>query len=208
MAESPTTEEIATSAEVHIKETSIPGLYLIEMPQVTKDPRGPFSMVFLNRELEAKTGKKFEIAQWNRSISKPSVIRGIHPDPWNKIVLPQGKIFAAIAVIDPISPHFKKVETFTFDETQDLESETVKVLYVSAGLGNSFCNWGNGLAYYYYIVDDYWDGTFGSGPRGVSVYDPDLGIKWPVKNPILSANDAANKTLREQFGKQFPHLFK
>lgn len=156
-----------------IKDTSIPGVFVVQRPS-NIDYRGGFRMVALSRELEERLGYRFEFAQWNHSWSKPGVLRGIHPDPWDKLIYPvTGKIFIAIADIDPVSKTFKKVETFTFEE----EKDEPYALFVSKGLGNSFCNFGNGVAHYLYLVNDYWDGTFGSGPRAVRWDDPDLAIR-------------------------------
>lgn len=186
-------------AKNYVHQTSISGLYLVTRDS-NIDLRGGFRMIALSRELEDRLGQKFEFAQWNHSWSRPNVIRGIHPDPWDKLVYPvTGKIFIAIADINPTSPTFGKAETFTFDE----EKGDYFALFISKGLGNSLCNFGEDIAHYLYLVNDYWDGTFGSAPRAITWDDPDLAITWPVKNPILSDSDKNHSTLRERFPDKF-----
>lgn len=182
-----------------IKETLIPGLFVVKRESFT-DLRGGFRMVALSRELEAHLGKKFEFAQLNHSWSKPGVIRGIHPDPWDKLVYPiTGSVFMAIVDINPDSKTFGKVETFTFEERRDEPF----ALFISRGLGNSVCSFGTTVAHYLYLVNDYWDGTYGSGPRAIAWNDPDLAIPWPIKNPILSEADKNHPFLREKFPEKF-----
>lgn len=188
----------------HIIPSAIKGLYKI-IGDPKHDNRGGFQMIVVERELEKTIGKKFKFAQWNLSWSYPKVIRGFHPDPWDKIVCPlSSKLFLAIADVDPKSPTFKKVETFNFIE----DKNEFFALYISKGLGNSLCNYGDRVAKYTYVVNDYWDGSFGSGSRAVVWDDPDLGVNWPVKDPIMSENDLQNKTLRQHYFKDYPELFK
>jgi dTDP-4-dehydrorhamnose 3,5-epimerase len=194
-------ERILEEAKKYIKETSVSGLYVVTR-SAKLDDRGGFRMVSLAREFEVVLRQKFEFAQWNHSWSEPGVIRGIHPDPWDKLVYPiTGKVFLAIADIRPDSSTFGRVETFNFDSTS--KPNEFFALFISRGLGNSLCNYGEELAHYLYLVNDYWDGTQGSGERGVPWNDPDLNIPWPIKNPILSEADRKHQPLREQFPDKF-----
>jgi dTDP-4-dehydrorhamnose 3,5-epimerase len=54
--------------------------------------------------------------------------------------------------------------------------------------------------HYFYLIDEYWDDT---KARGIAWDDPDLKIKWPIKNPILSERDKHNPTLRQLFPEKF-----
>jgi dTDP-4-dehydrorhamnose 3,5-epimerase len=56
------------------------------------------------------------------------------------------------------------------------------------------------MMHYFYLIDEYWDD---SKARGVAWDDPDLNIKWPIKNPILSERDKNNPTLRETFPEKY-----
>lgn len=184
-------------AKKYIKKTTIKGLYIVERERFDEE-RGFFREIFHLDELEYIIGRDFKPIQWNHSLSKPKVIRGIHPDPWDKLLYPvTGEVFIAIADIEPDSPTFKKVETFIIND------ENRHGLFLEKRLGNSLCVLGDENVHYMYLVNSYWDGHAASGMRAVNIYDPDLNIDWPIKDPILSDKDKQNKTLKELFPEAF-----
>ena len=182
-----------------IKKTSIPGVIVIEMP-THKDPRGFFHEVYRKNDLEEATGIKFEPVQWSHSMCKPGVIKAIHTENWNKLVYPvTGILYAPIVDLRPESPTFKKIEYITIDNTK--EGSPHHALFLpGGGIGNSVCALGTEDLHYMYLVNEYWDN---SKAKGVAWDDPDLNIKWPVKNPILSERDKHNPSLRELFPEKF-----
>lgn len=176
-----------------IKETSIPGLLLIERPMF-RDQRGFFREAFRLNELDS-LGIKFRPIQWNHSFSKPRVIRALHAENWNKLVYPiTGTMFAAVVDIRPESKTFLKIEKFTFNE------ENPKALFIPRGLANSICVVGDKPVHYLYLVDAYYDGR---DTTAIVWDDPDLAIDWPVKSPIISDRDKNNPTLREVYPDKF-----
>ncbi len=178
----------------YIKQTSIPGLLILERP-IFSDDRGFFRELFHKDELEKTTGIKFDGVQMNHSHSKPGVIRGIHAEEWNKIVYPvSGEIFIAIVDIRPDSPTFAKVGTFVVNDNNRVG------LFIPKGLANSLCVTGDKSVDYIYLVDAYWDG---SDTRAIAWDDPDLNINWPIKDPIISERDKNNPKLRDLFPEKF-----
>jgi dTDP-4-dehydrorhamnose 3,5-epimerase len=187
-----------TDQNITIKKTSIPGVLVIERP-VRRDNRGFFHEIFRLNELEEISGIKFSPVQWSHSRSLPKVIRAIHIEGWNKLIYPvNGKMFAAIVDARPDSETFGKVETFEFDA--DDPNSTQKALFLPKGIGNSICVSGDSPVDYVYLVDEYWDDK---KAKGIAWNDPDLAIKWPVKDPIISERDKANPSLRELFPEKF-----
>ncbi len=183
--------------QVNIKKTSISGLLVIEMPTFV-DERGFFHEIFRVNEL-GELGIDFHPIQVNHAMSVPKVIRAIHTEGWNKLVYPiTGKIFSAIVDVRPESKTFGKYEEFVFDNTK--KDSPHNALFLSKGMGNSICVMGDEPAHYMYAVDEYWDN---SKARGIAWDDPDLNIKWPVKNPIISERDRDNPTLRELYPDKF-----
>ena len=177
-----------------IKETSIPGLLVIEMPTY-EDERGFFRENVRLNSLEKVNNVKFSVKQWNHASSKPGVIRALHAEGWNKLVYPAtGKMFAALVDIRPESPMFGKVETFEFDE------KTHKALFIPKGVANSICVTGGKNVEYFYLVDAYYDGK---DTKAIAWNDPDLAIPWPVKKPIISKRDKNNPRLRDMFPGKF-----
>lgn len=188
------TEQDKGNKSTFIKKTEIPGLLTINRP-VFKDDRGFFREVFHLDDLIKVSGGDFHPVQWNHSRSFPKVIRGLHAENWNKIIYPvNGRMFAAILDIRTDSPTFGKVETFLFDEANRF------ALFIPCGLANSVCVVGKTPVDYIYLVDAYYNG---SDTRAVAWDDPDLGIKWPIKNPIISERDRKNPKLREMFADKF-----
>lgn len=177
-----------------IKKTSIPGLLVLERPTFV-DERGFFREVFHLDELEKVTGEKFNLAQWNHSLSKPGVIRGLHAENWNKIVYcVTGKMFTAIVDLRVDYGTFGKVETFILNEENKI------ALFIPKGLANSVCTAGEDDVNYLYLVDEYYDGT---DTKAIAWDDPDLAIKWPVKDPMISERDKKNSTIRQLFPEKF-----
>jgi len=180
-------------AEHNIKETSIPGLLVIERP-IFGDERGYFKEIFRLDALEKHIGKKYQFKQMNHSYSLPRVIRALHAENWNKIVYPiTGKMFAAIVDIRIESKTFGRVETYNFDEEKPF------ALFIPKGLANSICVTGDKPVHYIYLVDAYYTG---SDTKAIAWDDPDLKINWPVKNPIISERDKDNPRLRDLFPKK------
>jgi len=178
----------------NVKKTSIPGLFIIERPTF-EDDRGFFREVFRLNELEEFANIKFSPVQWNHSLSLPGVIRALHAENWNKLVYPiTGKMFSAVVDIRPESSTFGKHETFTFDE------KSHRALFIPKGVANSICVVGEKPVNYLYLVDSYYDGK---DTTAVSWDDPDIGIKWPIKDPIISQRDRQNPTLRDLFPEKF-----
>lgn len=178
----------------HIKLTTIEGLYKIE--RIThQDERGFFREVFHLDELEKVIGEKFMPVQMNHSLSKPKVLRALHAENWNKLVYPvNGKMFAAVVDIRPDSKTFSKFETFEFS------NEDRYALFIPAGFANSICNIGNEDVDYVYLVDKYYDGT---DTTAIFWDDPDIGINWPISDPIISERDKNNPRLRDLFPDKF-----
>lgn len=170
-------------------ETTIEGLYILELTTFNDD-RGFFREVYRKEDL----GIDFTPVQLNHSYSLPHVIRGLHAENWNKLIYPlAGNVFIAIADIRLNSNTFGKVETFTIDHYSRV------ALFISNGLANSICVMGNEPIHYLYLVDNMYNGD----KTAVTWNDPDLDIKWPIENPILSERDKNNPTLRELFPAKF-----
>lgn len=182
------------AAEESVIKTSLPGLFKI-VRKTFADDRGFFREVFHLDELQAISGINFTPVQWNHSLSKPKVIRGLHVEPWNKLVYPvTGQMFAAIADLRPDSATFGKVETFTFGGDNEPYA-----LFVAEGLANSICVVGDQPVNYLYLVDAY----YSSMAKAFAYNDPDLNIAWPISDPIISQRDRENITIRQAFPEKF-----
>lgn len=174
-----------------IKITSIPGL-LVYQREMFKDERGFFKEVVEIKDLEKVFGQEIRIVQWNHSHSLPGVIRGIHAEPWDKLVYAmRGRAQAVIVDLRVDSPSFGKAEKFELHQDN--------ALFIPEGLGNSFCVMGDERLDYSYIVTGYYEGK---PTPAINVLDP-MVIKqvgnWPVTNPIINDKDRSYPSLQEKF---------
>ncbi len=179
-----------------VKPAVINGLWVIDRP-VFEDERGFFHEVFRLDELETATGQKFIVRQWNHSLSRPGVLRGMHAEPWNKLsYCPRGEVVVVVVDIRPESNTFGQFEMF------ELGEKNRRALFICEGLAHGFYvkKGGLGDADYHYLVDK----EYTSGPYQMLAWDdPDVGINWRTKNPELSEKDKHNPTLRELFPEKF-----
>jgi dTDP-4-dehydrorhamnose 3,5-epimerase len=73
----------------------------------------------------------------------------------------------------------------------NLTAESFKQIYVPPGFAHGFCVV-SGAAQVEYKCTDIYDPT---SEVGIAWNDPDLGISWPVADPILSPRDGRHPRL-------------
>lgn len=177
----------AEEAGKNIYKTSIDGLYYVDR-KIHGDNRGFFSEVGHIPEISKLIGKEFIVKQVNHARSQANVARGIHAEDWNKFVfISSGKAFCAVADLRKDSKTFKKVETFILGyDGLSLPGG----IFVSKGLGNSVVSLEEPLDYIYF-VDKLYSERDTAGDIAISLFDPDLNIKWPIKREdmIISERD-------------------
>jgi dTDP-4-dehydrorhamnose 3,5-epimerase len=179
---------------VAVEETGINGLLVVRWP-THGDERGFFRQTYQIAEIAEALGREPVLRQGNHSRSEPGVLRGFHAEPWDKLVyVACGFAFAAIADIRTESPTFGEHRTFILGDPPS--GERLR-LFVSKGLANAFCALGQAPVDYLYDVSDYW--RPGVDKPSVAWNDPDLGVEWPVADPVLSDADHANPRLRDLF---------
>ena len=176
-----------------VEPTAIEGLLVVRW-DTHGDERGFFRQTYQLRELAEALGREPVFAQGNHSRSGPGVLRGFHAEPWDKFVyVARGTAFCAIADVRPASATCGRVETFLLG---DAPGERVRLL-VSDGLANAFCALTE--VDYLYDVGAEWHPDVPK--RAVAWDDPELGVEWPVAEPIVSDADRCNPTLAELLGR-------
>lgn len=177
-----------------VKEAKLKGLFILKRPTHT-DERGFFREIFHLDELEQVLGFEFKPIQMNHSLSKPNVLRALHGENWNKLIYPiTGEMFAAVVDIREDSKTFGQVETFDFSQGSKF------ALFIPKGFANSVCVLGKEDVNYVYLVDQYYNGT---DTTAIAWDDPDVGVEWPISDPILSERDKNNPRLRDLFPDKF-----
>lgn len=181
-----------------VESTAIDGLFVVRW-ETYEDERGFFRQTYQHDEVAQALGRDVVLQQGNHSRSSAGVLRGFHAEPWDKLVyVVRGTVFAAIADLRPHSATFGEVATFTLGDPPGRRDR----LWISEGLGNAYCALTE--ADYLYDVTALWHP--GIDKLAVAWDDPDLAVDWPITDPVLSAADQANPTLRERFP-DHPALF-
>lgn len=169
--------------------TRIADVILLE-PRVFPDERG-FFLETWSRERYAAAGVDASFVQDNLSFSKRHVLRGMHfqnPVPQGKLVsVVQGAVFDVAVDLRRGSP--------TFGEWvgAELSSENRRQMYVPEGFAHGFVVTSDSALFSYKCTRAYSPDS----ERSLRWDDPDVGIRWPVSRPTLSAKDAEAPLLRD-----------
>ena len=83
--------------------------------------------------------------------------------------------------------------TYGQHEAFELTDENHRQLFVPVGFAHGFCVLSD-VADVTYKVSSYYDPAT---ERGIAFDDPDLGVEWPVRDPIVSDRDRSNPRLSE-----------
>lgn len=172
------------------RKTKIPGLIVVK-PEVGCDARGTFSENYKASDFR-KAGIKDVFVQENRSISHKGVLRGLHyqraPHAQARLVrCGRGRIFEAAVDLRPGSRTFGKNFTIELSDANGL------MLYMPAGFAHGFYILTDGAEVMYKCSKEYAP----CHDTGLRWNDPALKIKWPVKNPKLSAKDCSLPFLKD-----------
>ena len=180
------------------KEADLKGVYIIEIEAI-KDERGFFARSFCRKEFE-KYGLNSNIVQCNISYNKKKgILRGMHyqvkPHEEAKIVsCVKGSIYDVIIDLRPDSPSYH--QWFAIE----LNAENYQMLYIPEGFAHGFCVLSETAHFLYKCTQFYAPEDEG----GIICSDPDIGIRWPVKKPIVSAKDKQNPRLSDLAPEQLP----
>ena len=168
----------------------IPELILIK-PEVFPDERGFFMETYKYSDFSAFSIKE-RFVQDNYSCSRKGVLRGLHyqrhPRAQGKLVqVVSGKIFDVAVDIRRDSPTYGKWVGLV------LSAENKQMLYIPRGFAHGFCVLSEEARVIYKVTEEY-------SPQhdtGIIWNDPEIGIRWPVKEPIISIRDTALPLLKE-----------
>jgi len=160
-------------------------------PQVVPDQRGFFMETYKRSEFAA-AGIADVFVQCNHSKSAKGILRGLHYQNQPKA---QGKLIRTLGgeIYDVAVDIRKGSPTFGKWVAVELSAESKRMLYVPAGFAHGFCVTSEDAEIQYMTTEEYAP-DFESG---VIWNDPDLGIDWPIAEPVLSPRDRAWPRLRE-----------
>ena len=169
--------------------TELPGVLIVE-PKVFPDARGFFVETY-NKERYAACGIAADFVQDNLSFSSRGVLRGLHyqnPHAQGKLVyVLQGEVWDVAVDIRPGSPQFGRWTAVT------LSSDNKRQFYIPPGFAHGFCVLSDTALFTYKCTDLYHPECDG----GIRWDDPDIGITWPVVEPLLSDKDRKQPLLKD-----------
>jgi dTDP-4-dehydrorhamnose 3,5-epimerase len=170
-------------------ETELAGVLVIE-PQVFEDSRGSFFEAYQHsRYSDAGIGAPF--VQDNVVKSERHVLRGLHlQNPYGQGKLVQalgGEIFDVAVDVRLDSPTFRQWTSVTLSDTNHRQ------IFVPPEFAHGYVVLSDGALVSYKTTDVYTP----EAELAVVWNDPEIGIDWPVADPVLNERDATAPLLSE-----------
>ncbi len=169
--------------------TKLEGTILLE-PVVHGDDRGFFFESF-RRDLWAEHGVDVDFVQHNHSRSARGTLRGIHfqtePGQAKLIRCVRGRIFDVAVDLRRGSPTYGRWEGHVLDD------ESHRQLFVPLGFAHGFAVLSDVADVAYLCSSTYDPAT----EAGIAWDDPDVGVEWPLDDPLLSERDKTAPSLAE-----------
>ena len=175
--------------KITIEHTSIEAVKIVK-PEVFQDTRGFFTEVYRKDQFD-ELGLPSTFVQLNHSRSAKFVLRGLHfqwDPPMGKLMrVTQGKAFLVAVDIRKGSPTLGK----WFGT--EVSSDDKRQVWAPAGFARGFCVLSD-FAEIEYLCS----GVYNSKAESNFAWnDPEIGIQWPVKDPIISARDSNAQTFAQ-----------
>tara|TARA_B100000029_G_C17370501_1_gene885977 strand:+ start:70 stop:597 length:528 start_codon:yes stop_codon:yes gene_type:complete len=168
---------------MNIVKTKIKGILVIKGKRYM-DSRGYLREIVLEKKLNKKF--KFQIT----SVSKKNVLRGLH----FQVNKPQGKFISVVkgSIYDVAVDLRKNSKTFGKHFAIKLSEKNCTSVYIPKGFAHGFLTLSKENIVCYSCTDY----RSAKDERSLHFADPELKIKWPIKNPIASNKDKNAKSFR------------
>jgi dTDP-4-dehydrorhamnose 3,5-epimerase len=186
--------------QINIEKTPLDGAVVVKS-EVFEDERGFFMEVFRKDQFE-RLGLPTEFVQLNHSASRKDVVRGLHfqwAPPMGKLMrVTVGTAFLVAVDIRKESPTLGK--WFGIEASAENKIQ----LFAPACFARGFAVLSDYAEIQYMCTGIY-------GPKcesGILWNDPEIGIDWPVKTPVLSDKDKNAQTLAQWLETEESNNFK
>lgn len=156
-------------SQLLVEKTAIPGLFVLDLP-VHGDNRGWFKENWQREKMVALGLPDFAPVQHSVAYNEAAgVTRGIHAEPWDKLVsIAHGQAFCAWVDLRP-GPSQGVVHTEMLDPG--------KAVFVPRGVGNSYQTQVPGTVYSY-LVNQHWSPDVAY--TLLNLADETVAIDWPI----------------------------
>ena len=171
---------------------TIDGVEVVDL-EVYADVRGSF--VEFYRQSWIPSDRSALQGNISRSTSGSLRAMHFHRRQWDYWFVVAGAMFVALVDLRSGSP------TVRVTSTLRLSAESPKGLFIPPGVAHGFLAETDLVLGY--LVDRYFDGTDESG---IAWNDPELGIGWPVADPVVSDRDRSNPSLSEALRDPVPYV--
>ena len=168
---------------------SIPDVILVEA-KAFPDDRGFFMESFKESEF-VNNGIDTKFVQDNYSHSSKGALRGLH---YQKDPKAQAKLVTAITgeIFDVAVDILKNSPTFVKWVGEILSEQNHRLLYVPEGFAHGFCVLSDEADVIYKVNNEYSP----ENDRDILWSDPEVGVNWPIDDPIISEKDGKQPLLK------------
>lgn len=180
-----------------VTETPLAGLVIVDIDCFV-DERGFFLESWHKRDFAA-AGLHLEFVQEGHSRSCRGVLRGLH---YQDTTAPMGKLIRCTVgtILDVAVDLRASSPTCGKWFGLELSSENKRQLYVPVGFAHGFAVLTEQAEVQYKQTGYYVPAAEGT----IAWNDPDIGIDWPIEDPILSARDRMGRSLKQYL--EDPHF--
>jgi dTDP-4-dehydrorhamnose 3,5-epimerase len=183
---------------MQVKKTDLDGCLMIE-PKRFGDARGFFLEIYHQARYQ-EAGITDNFVQENHSRSMKGVARGMHftvrKPQAQMVTVMRGHIFDVGVDLRPNSP------TFGQWVGVELRDDGPCQIYMAPGFAHGFCVLSE-FADLHYKCSEFYDHR---DEGGLLWNDPDVGITWPLVDPVISPRDAAFPRLKDLVAARLPHV--
>ena len=169
--------------------SKLPGVRILQ-PDVYGDTRGFFMETWNARRYESVLGL-MSFVQDNLSFSRRGILRGLHfqnPNSQGKLVyVIQGEVFDVAVDLRRSSPTFGRWHGVNLSAQNRLQ------FFVPPGFAHGFAVLSETALFAYKCT-----GLYSPQDEMTLLWnDPDVGVQWPVSEPVLSEKDKKGLRLRD-----------
>ena len=168
--------------DMHVTPTQLDGVVVIDH-DFFRDERG-FFIENYHRQRFAEHGIDYEFVQDNHSRSSAKVLRGLH---YQDTSAPMGKLVRCTVgrVLDVAVDIRAGSPTFGQWVAIELSADNMRQIMVPTGFAHGFLTLSECAEVQYKCTGFYTPSAEG----GLLWNDPDIGIEWPLADPVLSQRD-------------------
>jgi dTDP-4-dehydrorhamnose 3,5-epimerase len=176
--------------ETIVTPTDLEGVLVVSL-NYPRDERGFFAETY-HRKRFIELGIADDFVQDNHSSSRAGVLRGLH---YQDMRAPMGKLVRCAhgAVLDVAVDLRVGSPTFGRWHGEELTGENMKQLFVPVGCAHGFATLSDRA-----IVQYKCTGYYTPAAEAVVAWnDPEIGVAWPLTEPMLSQRDGQGMSLQQ-----------